>query len=301
MRTRRDALGWCPVAALVLLVSMPRPARADQVVADDLIVQGSTCIGTDCVDNESFGFDTVRVKQGDIRLRFDDTSVSAGFPNHDWEILVNESTAGGLNRFSILEDTAGTTPFTILGNAPTNSLFIDATGKVGLGTATPASTLDVSGNANVTGTLTVGTFTLPSTLSANSLTLTGAASASSVAVTGDVDVAGALEVGGTINGRDLAADGARLDAAMGGMTDVKAGVIPIAAFSKQRPSAAVTFQTPYGQSDVYVVMFTVVTKRGRPPMPLLTEKSPTGFTVSLGTRRAGGVTEVQWFTHLVGG
>ena len=33
-------------------------AFADQVIPDDLIVQGSACIGLDCVNNESFGFDT---------------------------------------------------------------------------------------------------------------------------------------------------------------------------------------------------------------------------------------------------
>src|SRR5262249_861399 len=37
-------------------------AAFDQVIADDLIVQGSACIGLDCVNNESFGFDTVRLK-----------------------------------------------------------------------------------------------------------------------------------------------------------------------------------------------------------------------------------------------
>lgn len=30
-------------------------AAADQVIADDLIVQGSACVGLDCVNNESFG------------------------------------------------------------------------------------------------------------------------------------------------------------------------------------------------------------------------------------------------------
>ena len=30
-------------------------AVADFVIADDLIVQGSACVGLDCVNNESFG------------------------------------------------------------------------------------------------------------------------------------------------------------------------------------------------------------------------------------------------------
>jgi hypothetical protein len=37
--------------------------RKDQVIADDLIVQGSICAGLDCVNNESFGFDTIRLRK----------------------------------------------------------------------------------------------------------------------------------------------------------------------------------------------------------------------------------------------
>ncbi len=45
-------------ASLLLSVS----AVADQVILDDLIVDGSACIGFDCVNGESFGFDTIRIK-----------------------------------------------------------------------------------------------------------------------------------------------------------------------------------------------------------------------------------------------
>src|SRR5947207_8458865 len=39
----------------------------DQVIPDDLIVQGSICAGLDCVNNEDFGFDTIRVKENNTR------------------------------------------------------------------------------------------------------------------------------------------------------------------------------------------------------------------------------------------
>src|SRR6185369_2938107 len=52
----------------------------DVVFADDVIVQGSECVGLDCVNNENFGFDTLRLKENNTRIHFDDTSVSAGFP-----------------------------------------------------------------------------------------------------------------------------------------------------------------------------------------------------------------------------
>ena len=35
-------------------------ASADQQILDDLIVDGSICVSLDCVNGESFGFDTLR-------------------------------------------------------------------------------------------------------------------------------------------------------------------------------------------------------------------------------------------------
>jgi hypothetical protein len=112
-------------------------AMADTVIPDDLIVQGSACVGLDCVDGESFGFDTIRLKENNTRIKFDDTSTSPGFPNNDWQLTANDSASGGLNKFSIENTTVATVPFTIVGPAPTNSLFVADTGKVGLRTATP--------------------------------------------------------------------------------------------------------------------------------------------------------------------
>ena len=67
----------------------------DQVIPDDLIVQGSICAGLDCVNNENFGFDTIRVKENNTRIQFDDTSTSAGFPTNNWQIRANRSAGGG--------------------------------------------------------------------------------------------------------------------------------------------------------------------------------------------------------------
>jgi len=53
------------------------------VIPDDLIVPGSACIGLDCVNNESFGFDTIRLKENNTRIKFDDTSTASGFPAND--------------------------------------------------------------------------------------------------------------------------------------------------------------------------------------------------------------------------
>ncbi|MFL5806083.1 MAG: tail fiber domain-containing protein [Roseiflexaceae bacterium] len=128
--------------AFVLPITGPEPASdggitpQDVVTADDQIVQGSLCVGFDCVDNESFGFDTIRLKENNTRIGFNDTSVGA-FPSNDWQLTANDTASGGANKFSIDDITGAKTPFTIIAGAPTDSLFVGSTGNVGLGTATP--------------------------------------------------------------------------------------------------------------------------------------------------------------------
>jgi len=119
-------------------------AKADFVIADDLIVQGSACVGLDCVDGEAFGFDTIRLKENNTRIKFDDTSTSVGFPNNDWQLTANDSASGGLNKFSIENITTATVPFTIVGAAPTNSLFVDNAGRLGIKTAVPGLNIHIS-------------------------------------------------------------------------------------------------------------------------------------------------------------
>jgi hypothetical protein len=119
-------------------------AKADFVIPDDLIVQGSACVGLDCVDGESFGFDTIRLKENNTRIKFDDTSTSVGFPNNDWQLTANDSASGGLNKFSIENTTVATVPFTIVGAAPTNSLFVDNAGRLGIKTAVPGLNIHIA-------------------------------------------------------------------------------------------------------------------------------------------------------------
>jgi len=123
----------------------PGPIQADdQVIPDDLIVQGSTCTGLDCVNNENFGFDTLRLKENNLRIHFDDTSVSAGFPANDWRLIANDSASGGSSKFSIEDSTSSKTPFTVTAGASTNSIFVDSTGRVGMRTSTPVLDLHIN-------------------------------------------------------------------------------------------------------------------------------------------------------------
>lgn len=123
----------------------PGPVPNDQVIADDLIVQGSACLGFDCVNNESFGFDTLRLKENNTRIKFNDTSVDS-FPATNWQLTANDSASGGRNQFSIEDVTAGTVPFLVMGSAPTNSIFVDSSGRLGLNTSTPVQQLHLNRN-----------------------------------------------------------------------------------------------------------------------------------------------------------
>ncbi|WP_229529354.1 hypothetical protein [Planctobacterium marinum] len=121
---------------------------ADQLFNDDIVVKGSICVGVDCNSGENFNFDTIRMKENNLRIRFIDTSSSGGFPTRDWQITANDSANGGLNKFSIENIDGQTVPFTILDGAESNSLYIHMNNRIGLGTTSPAMQLhSVTGNS----------------------------------------------------------------------------------------------------------------------------------------------------------
>ncbi len=117
---------------------------AAQVINTDLIVTQSACVGVDCVNGEVFGFDTIRLKENNLRIRFYDTSNSASFPTTDWQLTANDSINGGANKFSIEDIDSGRTPFTIQASSRNDSLFISSYGRVGFNTSTPATELHVA-------------------------------------------------------------------------------------------------------------------------------------------------------------
>ncbi len=117
----------------------------DVVHNDDVIITGSQCIGYDCLTDgtESFGSDTIKLKENSLRIFFDDTSTSAGFPANDWRIITNDSSSGGGNYFAIEDSTGSKTPFKVTAGAPTSSLFVSSSGRVGLGTSTPVLNMHI--------------------------------------------------------------------------------------------------------------------------------------------------------------
>ena len=136
------------IAALILGAPLMGAggARADQVIADDLIVQGSGCIGLDCADGYDFAFSTLVLRENNLRILFDDSSVSSGFPANKWQITINDSATGGANFFAVDDVTAGQTVFKLSAGAPANSIFLASSGNVGLGTAAPVLRLHLLKN-----------------------------------------------------------------------------------------------------------------------------------------------------------
>jgi hypothetical protein len=110
----------------------------DIIHADDVIAQFSMCIGNDCVNGENFGFDTLRLKENNLRIHFDDTSASASFPLNDWRIVANDSANGGANYLAFEDSTAGRQVFRVEAGARANALYVDSGGDVGIGTSAPA-------------------------------------------------------------------------------------------------------------------------------------------------------------------
>lgn len=131
-------------------------ASADQVIQDDVIIPFSLCVGTDCMNGEDFQFDSIRLKENNLRIHFDDTSSSASFPSNDWTIVINDSNNGGRSYFAVQDRTAGFFPLLIEAGAGNNTLVVDSNDRVGIGTDAPTEALHVVGNALITGNLELG-------------------------------------------------------------------------------------------------------------------------------------------------
>lgn len=119
------------------------PAAGDYRLNDDLIIEGSLCVGVDCFANISFNSDTIILRENNLRILFDDTSTAANFPRNDWRLVANDAVNGGDSYFSIQDATDNRRVLTLEADAPQASLYVDEKGRVGLGTGQPATRLHV--------------------------------------------------------------------------------------------------------------------------------------------------------------
>jgi len=135
------SLGTLSLGAVLLMATS---ASAHFIgVGGNNSIDGSLCVGGDCVAEESFGFDTVRLKENNLRMNFVDTSVAASFPTNDWRIVINDSANGGASYFGVEDSSAGRIPFRVSAGARNHALFVDSQGDVGIGTSTPATDIDI--------------------------------------------------------------------------------------------------------------------------------------------------------------
>ncbi len=110
---------------------------------DDVIITGALCVGFDCANGESFGYCTSKLKENNLQLCFEDTSVGT-FPTNDWKIQINDTTSGGASYFAIWDTDGGVKPFVIEAGAPAASLYVEDYGRVGLGTTVPYTELHIA-------------------------------------------------------------------------------------------------------------------------------------------------------------
>lgn len=124
--------------------SRKRDAYAkDQLLADDLIVEGRLCSGFDCVDGVDFQDHTLRLAENNLRINFEDTSPAA--PDSDWEITANESPSGGASMFAILQRNTTRQVVRLMGGAPADSLAVSTGGDLGVRTAQPQQRFHATG------------------------------------------------------------------------------------------------------------------------------------------------------------
>jgi hypothetical protein len=140
--TIRNNLGILTVGSIIGLTGSM--AAAATIHTGNNSHAGSLCVGFDCVASESFGSDTLRLKENNLRLHFDDTSSAASFPGNDWRFIANDSTNGGDNYMAIEDSTAGRLVFRVDAGAPANSLRVDSSGDVGIGVANPVTDLHIA-------------------------------------------------------------------------------------------------------------------------------------------------------------
>ena len=145
MKTFWKLSGACAALAVTAALTTGG-ALADHVIPDDLIVQGSLCVGFDCTANMAFNFDTIVLRENNLRILFEDTSAGS-FPSNDWRIVVNGTDTGN---FFAIHDAGpnGHQIFRVEAGAPNASIRVDSSGRLGLRTATPV--LDVHMNTSNT-------------------------------------------------------------------------------------------------------------------------------------------------------
>lgn len=294
---------WIFALVMALMIALgPSASTADQVFLDDVIIDGSMCVGMDCVNGEEFSFATILFKENNLRLFFNDTSSSATFPNNDWEIVVNDAANGGGNYLGFADRGAGQVSTSGEGQCvggDNDGLVCGVFGAAGGsckgtcngGLFNGSPCFDGPGVCTDNGGTCVG---------AGVCTPPGAIVFKIEAGAGEdslvIDSGGVVNLGPglTVNG-DVNVPGAINASNIG--SGAKAGVIPVGAFSAKPIMAAVVFDTPFaGAYALVVTPITSDTKKALTANVVL--KNANGFSVVL--KKSKNLVAVDWMAYPVG-
>ncbi|GLT12613.1 hypothetical protein GCM10007928_48460 [Sulfitobacter porphyrae] len=101
---------------------------------------GRACIGPACDGSEPFEQGPLRLKWSEPDILFEDSSSTSGISSNDWRLVINDSST---TKFAVQDIDGGTFPFTIEGGVPTNTLVLETSGKIGMGTVNPLTQLHI--------------------------------------------------------------------------------------------------------------------------------------------------------------
>ena len=116
----------------VVCAAAASSSNADQIRADDMVVQGNLCIGVDCVNDEDFSNRVLKLKENNLRIRWYDLTATAGGPvrqtfdgtyvdgevGESWRLDANQSSNGGDNGIYISQMSVVDYPVYSDGSAP---------------------------------------------------------------------------------------------------------------------------------------------------------------------------------------
>lgn len=126
---------------------LPNFTEKDSLLSGRFSNDGNGCIGDECNSLNDADFSALKLRSTLPHLKFDDVELPCeGCPTnnpHDWAVFINQSDTNQFAVSELVDDVLTSTPFTLRGGAPDNSLFISSAGNVGIGTASPSRRLHV--------------------------------------------------------------------------------------------------------------------------------------------------------------